>query len=81
MIAANPCSIPSEVAAGAPTDADETEAAVLAAAATSSTAWPPTTDFNVLHNFDMVTLLEVNLIKYFNWTSIRIVFGHENYSF
>ena len=81
MIAANPWSIPSDVTAGAPPDLDETEAAVLAAAAISSTACPPTTDFSVFHNFDMVTCLEVNLIKYFKWTSIRIVFGHENYSF
>ena len=59
MIAANPCNIPSDVAAGANAGEDETEEAVLAAAANSSTAPPPTTDFKVFHNFDMITFLEV----------------------
>ena len=54
MIAANPCNIPSEVRAGVSPEAEE-EAVLAATVATSSTTPPPTTDFRVLHNFDMVT--------------------------
>ena len=58
MIAAKPCSMPSEEDEGAGGAEAEDTAAVEAAAATSSTAaglTPPTTDLRVVHSLDIVS--------------------------